>query len=163
MMIENSPVQRTIVATNQTTGEALSHSDLRQSKGTFWSRHNTIINFWLDLILLVLFMIQAWIFAVLHIVFPRGAGSRWKIWGATPIDWSEALFATFCLFAIAIVVHVMFHWAWICGVVSTRILGRKARKDDGSHTLIGVGIGLLLIHLLVIGILAAKVAMISSA
>lgn len=130
------------------------------ARGAFWSRHSTIINFWLDVVLLVLFMLQAWMFAVLHVVFPRGAGAEWKLWGATPLDWSEALFTTFCVFAIGIVVHVMLHWTWICGVFATRLLGRKAGKDDGSHTLIGVGLIVLLLHLLGAGILAAKVALI---
>ena len=131
-----------------------------KGRGTFWNRHSTIINFWLDVMLLIVFMIQAWIFTVLHLVFPRGAGADWKIWGGTPLDWSETLFTTYCVFAVGIVLHVMLHWAWICGVVATRLLGRKAGKDDGSHTLIGVGVIVLLVHLLGIGILAAKVAMI---
>jgi hypothetical protein len=128
------------------------------SRGTFWNRYSVMINFWLDVFLLVLFMIQAWLFSILHVVFPRGAGPEWMIWGATPLDWSEALFTTFCVFAVAIVLHVMFHWAWVCGVVATRFLGRKAGKDDGSHTLIGVGLIVFLVHLLVIGILVGKVA-----
>lgn len=131
----------------------------RPQRGSWWSRHSTIINFWLDAILLVLFMIQAWLFAVIHVVFPRGAGSEWKIWGATPLDWAEALFAVYCVFGLAIVVHVMFHWSWICGVISTRLLQRKARKDDGSQTLIGVGVIVVLAHLLIAGILIAKVGL----
>jgi len=132
------------------------------SKATFWNRHSTVINFWLDALLLVLFMIQAWMFAVLHVVFPRGAGPEWTIWGATRLDWSEALFATFCVFAIVIVIHVMFHWAWICGVVATRLFRTRARRDDGSHTLIGVGLLVLLIHVLIVGILAARVGLLHS-
>ena len=122
----------------------------------------TMINFWLDCVLLVLFMIQAWMFAVLHIVFPRGASSHWTIWGATPLDWSEALMTTFCLFAVGIVIHVMLHWAWICGVVATKVLHRKPGKDDGSHTLIGVGLIVFLVHLLFFGILITKMGMVGS-
>lgn len=140
----------------------LSSSADPAAKGTFWNRFSTIINFWLDVLLLVLFMVQAWMFAVLHAVFPRGAGSEWTIWGATRLDWSEALLATFCVFAIAVVLHVMFHWAWICGVVATRLLGIKARRDDGSHTLIGVGLLVLLIHILIVGILVTKVGLVRS-
>ena len=150
------------VPSDRTSFEDSSRSAVVLSRGTFWNRHSTIINFWLDVLLLVLIMIQAWIFAVLHVVFPRGAGPDWKIWGATPLDWSEALFTTFCVFSMAIVVHVMLHWTWICGVVSTKVLHRKASKDDGSHTLIGVGLIVLLVHLLALGILVAKVGMVSS-
>ena len=131
-----------------------------KSKGTFWNRHSTIINFWLDALLLILFVVQAWMFAVLHVAFPRGAGSDWKIWGATPLDWSESLFTMYCVFSVAIVLHVMLHWAWICGVVATRLLGRKAGKDDGSHTLIGVGMLVVLVHLIGVGVLAARVGLV---
>lgn len=128
-------------------------------RGSCWSRYNTIINFWLDVVLLILFLLQAWMFAVLHVVFPRGAGPDWKVWGATPLDWSETLFQLFCLFSIAIVLHVMFHWTWICGIVVTRVLRVKAGKDDGSYTLVGVGLIVFLVHLLAVGILTAKVAL----
>lgn len=133
---------------------------MQPAKNRFWSRHLAVINFWLDVVLLILFMVQAWMFAVLNVVFPRGAGADWKIWGASPVIWSETLFQVFCVFAVGIVVHVMLHWDWIIGVVSTKYLRRKSGKDDGSHTLLGVGLIVLLVHLLAGGILAAKVAMI---
>lgn len=129
----------------------------------FWGRYSTIINFWLDVFLAVVFLVQAWILAVLHVVFPRGAGNDWKIWGATPLDWSEALFTLYCVFSVGVIVHVMFHWAWICGVVATRLLGRKAGRDDGTHTLIGVGVIVFLIHLLMGGILVARMALVAPA
>lgn len=131
-------------------------------RGSFWSHYSTIINFWLDVALLILFMVQAQIIAILNVVFPRGAGPEWTVWGGTPTDWSDALFITFCVFSVGIVVHVMFHWAWICGVVATRILRRRAGKDDGSHTLIGVGVIVLLIHVLMAGLLFAKVSLTTS-
>ena len=145
----------------QTTSETKHHAQVVPPRGTFWDRHITIINFWLDVILLILFMLQAWMFTVLRVVFPRGAGSDWKVWGMTPLDWSENLFAIFCIFALGIVLHVMFHWEWIFGVVATKFLGRKAGKDDGSHTLVGVGMIVVLIHLLAAGVLAAKVGLVS--
>ncbi len=129
-------------------------------RGSFWSRQITIINFWLDVVLLMLFLVQSGMFAVLHAVFPRGAGSDWKVWGATPLDWSEMLFRVFCVFSLGIVLHLMLHWDWICGVVATRLLHRKAGKDDGSHTLIGVGIIVVVVHLLAGVILAARMALV---
>ncbi|MFO0916829.1 MAG: hypothetical protein U0872_00740 [Planctomycetaceae bacterium] len=129
-------------------------------RGSWWSRHITIINFWLDVALLALFLVQCGIFAVLHAVFPRGAGGDWTVWGASPLDWSEMLFRVFCVFSAGIVLHLMLHWDWICGVVATRLLHRKAGKDDGSYTLIGVGILVLLVHLLAGGILAARMALV---
>ena len=114
------PLETEVVQPGTPSTEQATVARKTGQKGTFWSRYSTLINFWLDVLLLILFMIQAWMFAVLRVVFPRGAGSDWKVWGATPLDWSEALFTTYCIFAIAVVVHVMFHWTWICGVVATR-------------------------------------------
>ena len=100
--------RKTIMSSDDSPTEMVPEVRRTTPKGSFWSRYSTIINFWLDVLLLILFMIQALMFAVLHVVFPRGAGSDWKIWGATPLDWSEALFVTFCIFSVAIVLHVMF-------------------------------------------------------
>ena len=127
---------------------------------SFWSRHLTIINFWIDVFLLVTFMIQACIIAVLQIVFPRGAGLEWKVWGANSVDWMDALATTFCVFAAGVVVHVMFHWTWVCAVISTRLLGRKAGKDDGSLTLIGVGTIVVLVHVMLICVIAGKAGLV---
>lgn len=138
------------------------HPNHVAARGSFWSHYSTIINFWLDVLLAVLFMVQAWMLAVIHYAFPRGAGSDWRIWGGTPLDWSETLLTTYCIFAIGIVLHVMFHWEWICGVVATRLLRWKATKDDGSHTLIGVGLLVVLIHILIGGVLLAKFSVISA-
>ena len=131
------------------------------SRGSIWNRYSTLINFWLDLILLILFLIQAWMFSVLNLVFPRGASAGWKIWGANALDWSEALFVVFCVFSLGILLHVMLHWGWVCGVATTRFLKRKSRKDDGYQTVVGVAVLILLIHLLVLGILIALVNLIA--
>jgi hypothetical protein len=141
-------------------GETTTSDMLPAARSSFWSRHLALINFWLDVVLAVLFLVQGWMFAVLHAVFPRGAGSDWTVWGATPLDWSELLFTTFCVFAVGVVLHVMLHWDWVCGIVATKILRRKTCKDDGSHTLLGVGTLLVLFHVLAAGILAARVALV---
>lgn len=161
-MTHTNFVGKTMMSAEETRTESAVGERTSSHNGTVWSRYNTMINFWLDVVLLILFMIQAWMFAVLHVVFPRGAGSDWTIWGATPLDWSESLFMTFCLFSAAIVLHVMFHWAWICGVVATRLLRRKAGKDDGTHTLIGVGLLVFLVHVLIVGILVTRVGLVNS-
>ena len=160
-MITTTPITKIASSAGEPPSEP-SPTTRAASRGSFWNRYSTIINFWLDTLLLVLFMAQAWIFSVLHVVFPRGAGSDWKIWGATPLDWSESLFVLFCVFAAATVLHVMFHWAWICGVVATRFLGRKPGKDDGTHTLIGVCLLVFLVHVLLIGILVTKMGLVNT-
>lgn len=127
---------------------------------SLWSRHRTLINFWLDTLLLVLFVLQSAMLGVLVLVFPRGVAQA-TIWGATAADWLEGLFVVWCTFAVGIVLHVMLHWGWICGTVATKLLGRKAGKDDGSQTLIGVGLLIFLLHLVGAFVLAAKVSLVN--
>ena len=55
------------------------------------------------------------------------------------------------LVASAVLVHIMMHWSWVCGVVVSKILrrnSREARVDDGSKTLWGVGMLIVVLHLL---------------
>lgn len=128
-------------------------------RGSFWTRHKTVINFWLDVTLLVLFLVMAWLLTVLAVVFPRGV-TGWTVWGHTFSDWLDALFATFCVFTVGVVLHVMLHWTWVCGTVTTRLLGRKATKDDGTQTLIGVGFLILLLHLFGAAVFVARVLLV---
>jgi hypothetical protein len=71
----------------------------------FWTRYKTLINFWLDVTLLVLFLTQAWLLTVLAIIFPRGAENA-TIWGSVAADWLDFLFSTFCIFTVGILLHV---------------------------------------------------------
>jgi len=128
--------------------------------GTFWSRYKTLINFWLDSTLLVLFLVLAWQLSILRFAFPKGAGERWRLMGHTAADWQDFAFNTFCVFAAGIVLHVMLHWSWIVGTIQTRLLHQKATRDDGSHTLVGVGLLFVLIHVLAGGILWARWAIV---
>lgn len=132
----------------------------RSASGSFWNRHKTIINFWLDLALLVMFLGIAWELAVLRFAFPKGASERWRLLGHTASDWQDLAFNTFCVFAAGIVLHVMLHWQWIVSTIQTRLLHQKATKDDGSHTMIGVIVLFALIHVVAGGILWAKWAII---
>ncbi len=55
--------------------------------------------------------------------------------------WANFEFLTLCVILLAVVVHVMLHWNWVCSVIATRILklkGPGARPDEGSQTLYGV-------------------------
>jgi len=131
------------------------------SKGSsFWNRHKTVINFWLDALLLVLFLVIAWELSILRLAFPKDSGEHWKLLGRTSGDWQDITFATFCVFAVGVVVHVMLHWAWIVATVQTRFLKLKATKDDGSHTMIGLGVLFVLIHIVAAGNLCEKWAIV---
>ena len=72
-------------------------------------------------------------------------------------------FALLCTFAFAILLHLMLHWNWVCGVVASRFArrrdGRKTMADDGARTIYGVSslIGVLMVLGLATGLAALAV------
>ena len=124
----------------------------------------TIINFWLDALLLALFVSLLWCSVVLQFVFPPGELSTdWRLWGLGYQNWRDIQFGALCIFALAILVHVMLHWNWVCGVVATQLVahdakGRVARRDDGSRTLWGVGLLIGLVNLVGLAVAAAALS-----
>lgn len=140
-----------------TSGPAATPEQRRTRRGG-WSK--TIINFWLDSALLVTFIALWWVSAVLQFLFPAGeAAHRWTLWGGSVVDWQNAQFVLLCLFSLGVLLHLMLHWSWIVGVVGTKFLGGKPDPDNGTHTLIGVGLLIALLHLVGIILLIAHTCM----
>jgi len=131
----------------------------RQRPTVAWSR--TSVNFLLDLALLVAFLTLAWISVVLRFVFPAGtAAAGWTLWGRGFDDWSAVQFALLCTLALGVLLHLMLHWSWVCGVVASRFSrwrGKSIRPDEGVQTLYGVG--LLIVVVNVVGLLIAAAAL----
>ena len=110
----------------------------------------TTINFWLDTLLLLLFLILSWVAVVTRFIFPPGPDAAgWKLWGWNYDHWCGLQFAMLCLLGLAILVHVMLHWTWVCGVVANwRGQKKDTGRDDGSRTLWGVGLLIVLFNVI---------------
>jgi len=118
--------------------------------------NKTLINFWLDCLLLILFCLLGWISAVLRFLFPLGPSVfEYKLWGWDYIAWSDAQFIVLCTFAAAILVHVMLHWTWVVGVVTKRIAKSEKPTDHSLDTIYGVVLLIALLHFLGIAFAAA--------
>jgi hypothetical protein len=111
-----------------------------------------VINFCLDVALGANFLVLAWITGVLRFLFPLATQARdWRVLGASYDAWAGAQFGALAVLALGIVVHVMFHWSWVCGIVSSRLTkwsGRAVRWDEGTQTLLGVGLLIVLLNVL---------------
>lgn len=102
----------------------------------------TVVNFFLDLILLLVLMALVGSALVVRFVFPAGtAADGWTLWGYGYDAWASLQFIALCVILLAILLHVMLHWSWVCNVIATRLFklkGKDARPDDGAQTLYGV-------------------------
>jgi hypothetical protein len=119
----------------------------------------TSINFLLDCALCVIFLSIVFCAVVLRFVFPPAtSAAQWVLWGASYDDWAQIQFAILCLFTLAVLVHVMLHWTWICGVVSNRLSEwrkKPTRIDEASRTVYGVGLLILVVNVIGVSIAVA--------
>jgi hypothetical protein len=125
--------------------------------------NRTIINFWLDVFLLVVFMLLCWSSVIVRYVFPVGPEAEgWTLWGLDYLAWADIQFATLCLLLISVLLHVMLHWTWVCGIVENwqrrrhTTTGGGAKPNTGNRTLWGVGLLIVLLNILGLGIAAAS-------
>ena len=138
----------------------LIHAEGEASKGLRISR--TVINFWLDTILMLTFVALSITAVIVQFVFPPGVAAKgWLLWGMNYGQWCSLQFGMLCVLGFGVVVHVMLHWAWVCGVVVRKLLHRKELPDDGIQTVYGVGllITLLLTAATVIGFAMLSIQM----
>jgi hypothetical protein len=151
-VVEQTPDNR------QPVSAAAPRSGKRPSKKPWpW----TIINFWLDSTLLLNFLALAWVSAIIRFIFPTASVSQgWTLWGFSLDSFMGLQFVLLATFAFGIVLHLMLHWSWVCGVLFGRILPKEKGAplpDDGTRTIYGVG--LMIVILNVLGVLIAAAAL----
>jgi hypothetical protein len=117
----------------------------------------TLINFILDATLLVTFCALTFSSVITRFIFPPGPDAiGWHLWGLSYDRWASVQFAAVAALALCILVHVMLHWSWVCGVVATRLArDKKAKLDEGTQTIYGVGLLILIINVLGLAIAIA--------
>lgn len=121
----------------------------------------TDVNFCLDATLLALFVSLCACSTILEFVFPPGPDALgWMLWGRTYNDWSHYRFAILATMAAAVLLHVMMHWPWVCGVVESRLgrkrLGTATTRENPSRTLWGVGLLITVFNLIGLIVAAAE-------
>ena len=130
----------------------------QELKSTPKSRFSwTLANFCLDAAMLVVFLGLVFVSTVTRFIFPAAtAASGWELWGYSVDDWLSAQFGLLGLLTFGIVVHLMLHWSWVCGVFFKRF--RKSKlPDDGIRTIYGVGLMILILN--VMGLLIGAAAL----
>ena len=118
------------------------------------------VNFLLDFTLLVLFVVLLTISSVLQFNFPaatRAAG--WRLWGLDYDAWALVRFVVLATLALGILVHLILHWTWACGFITSRVsrrIGRPIRTNEATRTVYGVAFLLLILCVMGATLLAAE-------
>jgi hypothetical protein len=117
----------------------------------------TLVNFLLDTVLLVAFVLLVWCSVVVRFVFPPGpSATGWKLWGYDFDQWAGLQFSLVGALFVGILVHVMLHWSWVCGVLASRLSSdRKGRVDEGLQTIYGVALLIAVLATIGVGVGAA--------
>jgi hypothetical protein len=117
------------------------------------------INFLLDTLLLILFCAIMATAVIVRFVFPPGTDAAgWQLWGYSYDAWCSLQFGLIAALALGILIHLMLHWSWVCGIVVTQFArNKRAKIDDGTQTIFGVG--LLIVLLNVLGLVIATAAL----
>jgi hypothetical protein len=118
-----------------------------------------LLNFILDVLLFLITVTLIATTCVLCFVFPPAtAAAGWVLWGLDYDGWATLHFSLLAVIVLAILVHVMLHWNWVCSIIATRLLRRSGKLDDGVQTLYGVSTLILLVILFGTLILAAQLS-----
>jgi len=116
----------------------------------------SVVNFWVDATILAAFLLLAWESAALQFIFPPPTlAGGWTLFRLTYDQWRDIQFATFCIFSLGILIHVMLHWNWVCSVVANQILANSERPDEGMQTIYGVATLIVLLHIVAAGLIVA--------
>ena len=119
-------------------------------------------NFWLDVVLATVFVALCAVSAVVQFVFPVPSSAMgWSVWNASLDQWLSLQFGILCVLAAGVILHVMLHWSWVCGMLSRGRKESALRTDDGIRTIVGVGFMIVLLHVIGIFVLAAFLSVVA--
>lgn len=109
----------------------------------------TTINFLLDAGLGLVFLMLVACAVVVQYVFPPSLSAQgWTLLGWSIEEWQSMEFALICVLAVGLVIHVMLHWSWVCGVVASRLsTAARGTADNGIRTIYGVGLLIVVFNL----------------
>ena len=119
-------------------------------------------NFLVDTGLLINFLALMSVAVIVQFLFPAPQQSGgWALWGWGFDQWLQLQFGLVASLALGVLLHLMLHWTWVCGVVAGWLPrtadGKKRLPDDGTRTIAGVG--LLIVILNVVGLVIAAAAL----
>ncbi|MCX7419945.1 MAG: hypothetical protein NT013_10455 [Planctomycetia bacterium] len=133
--------------------------DEQAAKSKTRTMSKSIINLVLDALLLVAAVFLLWVSVVMRMVFPAPTkADGWVLWGLSFDRWHDVQFTTLCVVALLALEHLVLHWSWVCGIISTKILRMKNRPDEANQAVYGVATFIALLLTQLAGLVAATLA-----
>ncbi len=112
----------------------------------------SVVNFWVDFSLLLLFLSLCGTAVINQYIFPPGPlATGWTLWTLDYDGWRWLQFGLTAAMALGVLVHVMLHWPWVCGVVRVQLLNRRAanrQQEEAATTIYGVATLIVILNLL---------------
>lgn len=100
----------------------------------------TMLNFWLDAVLLLSAVLMTWITVMLMVVFPIPTRSEgMTLLGMDYNQWRQIQFGSLMVASLLALEHLVLHWKWVAGVIVTKILKLKKKPDEAIQAVYGVG------------------------
>lgn len=101
------------------------------------TKPRTLTNLWIDLASLIVMLGLAATGGLIHFVLPAGSGRFRELFGWNRHDIGHVHFYLAVAAVALLVLHVLLHWSWVCGVVA-KALGRGF-PCQRTRTVWGVG------------------------
>ena len=115
-----------------------------------------LFNLWFDVILAATVSFLTWVSVMMQVVFPPATRARgWTLCGWSYDQWRDAQFVALCACFLLAFEHVVLHWTWVCGVITTKVLRLKKRPDEAVQKMYGIGLFFGLMMIAFAGIVAA--------
>jgi hypothetical protein len=121
-------------------------------------KRNTL-NFWIDLISLLVMLGLMWTGLLIHYVLPPGTGGRGgglglTLWGLGRHDYGSIHFYLALTLIGLMVIHIWLHWSWV--YATAKKLARMESTNDTRGTIYGVALLVIIVALMLGALFCAK-------
>jgi hypothetical protein len=93
-------------------------------------KRNTI-NFWIDLLAVIVLFAEIWTGLLIHYILPpgQGRGRSLELWGLNRHQYGTIHFYLAIAMITLIIIHIWLHWPWVCNTISDLFKARKLKPS----------------------------------
>lgn len=96
-------------------------------------KRNTL-NFWIDILTFLVFLVKIWTGLLIHYVLPagQGRGKSLLLWGLNRHDYGVIHFYLALAMIVLVLVHLWLHWSWVCSTLGRLVNFIKLKPEKYS-------------------------------